>query len=310
MLKQVIEIFELLDSKNINGQKVINFLKDRGVKEIQSQTIYENDGSTDFIKITIPGTNGKYKGGDAPSLGIIGGLGGIGARPNIIGIVSDADGAIVAIACALKLSDMKKEGDILYGDIIISTQLCPNAFIQPHEPVPFINAPVSMETMNKFEVDANMNAILSVDATKGNRVINSKGFAITPTIKEGYILRISEDLLKIMEWTTGTFAKVIPITTQDITPYENNLFHLNSMLQPCVATSAPVVGVGITAETPVPGCATGSNHEIDLEGASRFCIEVAKCFTAGECNFYDKEEFEQILKLYGSMKIFQSYGKN
>ena len=309
MLHQVLEVFELLDSKYINGQKIADFLKGRGLEKIEIQKISENAGSTDFIKIIVPGTNGKQKGGKAPTLGIIGRLGGIGARPERIGIVSDADGAVAAISCALKLADMQKNGDILNGDIILSTQICPNAPIQPHEPVPFMGSPVDMGVMNKYEVDLNMDAILSIDATKGNRIINFRGFAITPTIKEGYILRISEDLLDIMEWTTGKLPIVVPITTQDITPYGNNLFHVNSIVQPCIITSAPIVGVAITTEMSVPGCGTGANHETDIEEASRYCIEVAKAFMEGKCNFYDQKEFELIVKLYGSMKHLQTLGK-
>ena len=310
MLHQVLEVFELLDSKYINGQKIADFLKGRGLEKIEVQKISENAGSADFIKIIVPGTNGKQKGGEAPTLGIIGRLGGIGARPERIGIVSDADGAVAAISCALKLADMQKNGDILNGDVILSTQICPNAPTQPHKPVPFMGSPVDMGVMNKYEVDLNMDAILSIDATKGNRIINFRGFAITPTIKEGYILRISEDLLNIMEWTTGRFPRIVPITTQDITPYGNGLFHVNSIVQPCVTTSAPVVGIAITTEMPVPGCATGANHEIDVEEASRYCIEVAKAFTEGKCSFYDKEEFELIVKLYGSMEHLKTLGGN
>jgi len=310
MLHQVLEVFELLDSKDINGQKAADFLKGRGLEKIEvQQRIGKNTGSTDFIKIIVPGANGKQKGGEAPTLGIIGRLGGIGARPERIGIVSDADGAVAAISCALKLADMQKNGDILNGDVILSTQICPNAPTQPHEPVPFMGSPVDMETMNRSEVDSNMDAILSIDATKGNRIINFRGFAITPTIKEGYILRISEDLLNIMEWTTGKLPRVVPITTQDITPYGNDLFHVNSIVQPCTVTGAPVVGIAITTETSVPGCGTGANHEIDVEEASRYCIEVAKAFTEGKCNFYNNKEFKHILKLYGSMKNLQTLGK-
>lgn len=308
MLYQVLEVFELLDSKYTNGQKVADFLMRRGLEKIEVQRMGENAGSTDFIKIIVPGTNGKQKGGEALTLGIIGRLGGIGARPERIGIVSDADGAVAAISCALKLADMQKNGDILNGDVILSTQICPNAPTQPHEPVPFMGSPVDMETMNRSEVDSNMDAILSIDATKGNRIINFRGFAITPTIKEGYILRISEDLLNIMEWTTGRFPRVVPITTQDITPYGNGLFHVNSIVQPCVTTIAPVVGIAVTTEMPVSGCATGANHEIDVEEASRYCIEVAKAFTEGKCNFYNNKEFKHILKLYGSMKNLQTLG--
>jgi hypothetical protein len=309
MLQQVLEVSELLDSKHVNGQKIVDFLQKRGAEKIEIRKISEEKGSTDFIKTIIPGTNGKIKGGTAPTLGIIGRLGGIGARPDRIGIVSDADGAIAAISCALKFLDMQKNGDTINGDVVIATHICPNAPTQPHEPVSFMGSPVDMATMNNFEVDDSMDAILSIDATKANRIANFRGFAITPTIKEGYILRTSEDLIDIMEWTTGKLTRILPITTQDITPYGNGLFHINSIVQPCVVTRAPVVGIALTTEMPVPGCATGANCENDLEEASRFCIEVTKAFTESKCNFYDVKEFGRILKLYGSMKKLQTLGE-
>jgi hypothetical protein len=111
-----------------------------------------------------------------------------------------------------------------------------------------------------------------------------------------------------MEITTGRRPSVFAITTQDITPYGNGLFHLNSIMQPSVATQAPVVGVAITTESPVPGCATGASHTVDIEEAARFSIEVAKHFGAGQCQFYDEEEFKRIVELYGSMRHLQTLG--
>lgn len=308
MLQQVIEIHELLDDATINGLDVVRFLESNGVEKISFQTITGEKGTTDFLKIVIAGSVGKIAGGSAPTLGVIGRLGGIGARPEKIGLVSDADGAIVALSTALKLSMMKTKGDVLKGDVIITTHVCPDAPIIPHEPVPFMNSPVDMATMNRHEIDAEMDAILSIDATKGNRVINHRGFAITPTIKEGYILPVSGDFLDIMEWTTGKHPKVVPISTQDITPYGNGLDHVNSILQPAAATNVPVVGVATTAETAVPECATGASRESDIEEAGRFCVEVAKGFTSGECQFYDKSSFERMLTLYGPMNTFQTKG--
>lgn len=309
MLKQVIEICDLLDSAKVDGVAVANLLKGRGLERVEVKTIRGEKGSTDFVKILVPGSQGRSKGGKAPTLGIIGRLGGIGARPERIGMVSDADGAITALSCALKLADMKSNGDELKGDVIIATHICPNAPTQPHDPVPFMGSPVDMMTMNRHEVDPAMEAILSVDTTKGNRIVKFRGFAITPTVKEGYILRVSEDLIDIMQWVTGTIARVVPITTQDITPYGNGLYHMNSIMQPAVATDAPVVGVAITTETPVPGCATGASHAVDIEMAARFCLEVAKAFGEGKCRFYDEEEFKLITKLYGSMKHLQTMGR-
>jgi hypothetical protein len=307
-LKQVIEIYELLDSPKANGERVASLLKKRGIDDVEAVAIRGEKGKTDSIKIRIPGSKGKKSGGKAHTLGVIGRLGGVGARPQMIGLVSDADGAIASLSIALKLADMKEQGDVLPGDVIVGTHVCPNAPTIPHEPVPFMGSPVEMKTLNDHEVDSQMDAILSIDTTKGNRIINQRGFAISPTVKEGYILRVSEDLLMIMEITTGRRPSVFAITTQDITPYGNELFHLNSIMQPCVATRAPVVGVAITTESVVPGCATGASHIVDIEEVVRFSIEVAKQFGAGQCRFYEEEEFRKIVDLYGPMNHLQTLG--
>jgi hypothetical protein len=274
------------------------------VKPIQGQK-----GRTDSIKLWIQGSTGKTLGGHSSTLGVIGRLGGVGARPEMIGLVSDADGGTTALSVALKLADMKKRGDVLPGDVMIATHICPSSPVIPHDPVPFMGAPVDMKSLNEHEVDPQMEAIFSIDTTKGNRIINQKGFAISPTVKEGYILRVSEDLLRIMEITSGRTPSVFAITTQDITPYGNGLFHLNSILQPSTATSAPVVGIAITTESIVPGCATGASHVVDIEGAVRFIIEVAKHFGMGKCKFYDPSEFQNILNLYGPMNHLQTLGR-
>jgi hypothetical protein len=302
MFKQVIEIYDFLDRATIRGIDVITFFKNQGLTSIEMNKIVGDAGSTDFIKIRIPGSNGKTRQGSAPTLGIIGRLGGIGARPERIGLVSDADGAVTALACALKLAVMQQHGDFLKGDVILSTHICPNAPTQPHEPVPFMGSPVDIATMNKYEVDPEMDAILSIDTTKGNRIANFKGFAITSTVMQGYILRVSEDLLDLMEVVSGTLPRVVPLSIQDITPYGNDLYHINSILQPWLVTASPVVGVALTTETPVPGCGTGASHCGDIEVAARFCIEVAKSFGAMQCRFYDLDEFNTLQRLYGSME--------
>jgi len=307
--KQVIDAFELLDSAHVDGELVAQVLRQHGVSDITVRRIQGEKGHTDFIKAVVPGSRGKMAGGDAPTLGIVGRLGGLGARPERIGFVSDGDGALTAVAAAMKLGLMSQRGDPLPGDVIVATHICPNAPTQPHDPVPFMGSPVDMAEMNRQEVDPRMEAILSVDTTKGNRIINVRGFAISPTVKEGYILRVSEDLLGLMQIVTGRLPAVFAITTQDITPYGNGLFHLNSIMQPAIATRAPVVGVAITTEVPVPGSATGASHLDDVESAVRFCIEVAKAYGAGNCRFYDEEEFSLLRKLYGDMSLLQTLGK-
>ncbi|MFZ5753638.1 MAG: DUF1177 domain-containing protein [Bacillota bacterium] len=308
VLKQLLEIFELLDKADANGYEVAAFLRSRGTQDVEVKTVKGPKGSTDAIKVLIRGSKGKAGGGTAPTLGVIGRLGGLGARPEIVGFVSDGDGALAALAVALKLADMQKNGDLLKGDVIVTTHICPDAPTKEHRPVPFMDSPIDIKTMNELEVTPAMDAILSIDTTKGNRVINTRGFAISPTIKEGYILKTSDDLLDIMTRTTGKLPIVFPVTHQDITPYGNGLYHLNSILQPAVATSAPVVGVAITAEMPVPGCATGASHPLDIEGACRFVIEVAKSFGDGKCEFYNKDEYTRITQLYGDLKRFQTMG--
>lgn len=309
LLKQIMEVYEHLDSANVDGNKVKEYLKSYGAKDVEVKTITGEKGKTDFIRIKVPGLNGKSKGKDAKTLGVLGRLGGIGARPEMIGTVSDADGAIVALAVAAKLLDMQNKGDFLEGDVIISTHICPDAPTQPHKPVPFMGSPVDMATVNKEEVNGELDAILSIDTTKGNKVINHRGFAISPTVKEGYILKTSDDLLDIMEITTGKLPVVFPLSTQDITPYGNDLHHINSILQPSTATDAPVVGIAITTEVAVPGCATGASHPFDLEQAARYTLEVAKQYGKDNCKFFDETEFERLNKLYGSMTHIQTLGK-
>lgn len=307
-LKQVMEVMDVMDSATVNGQKIKALFMDYDV-EINVTKVEGEKGFTEFVELLIPGTSGKSVGGTAKTLGIIGRLGGIGARPSRVGLVSDADGAIAAVASALKLCDMKKKGDHLEGDVIVTTHICPDAPTEPHEPVDFMGSPVDILTMNRYEVRPEMEAILSIDTTKGNNIINHKGIAISPPVKEGYILKVSVDLVRIMEMTTGALVKTFPITMQDITPYGNGVYHINSILQPAVATNAPVVGVAITAESAVPGCGTGASHEIDIAQAVRYAIEVAKEFSKGTCAFFDEKEFKLLQSLYGDFKVLQTLGK-
>ena len=309
LIKQVMEVFDVLDSSTVNGAAVKDYLL--SVNPEANVEIYPLEGpkgSTDMVKVRIPGTNGKTKGGSAPTIGLLGRLGGIGARPEMIGFVSDGDGALCALAVAAKLLDMQTKGDYLEGDVFVSTQICPHAPTAPHKPVPFMGSPVEMAQVNREEVSPELDAILTVDTTKGNRVINTRGFAISSTVKEGWVLRVSEDLLEIMQRTTGQLPYVFPLSMQDITPYGNDVYHLNSILQPCTATKAPVVGVAITTETMVPGCATGSTHFADVEETARYMMEVAKSFGRGEVSFYDEKEYEHLVKLYGKMDHLQTLG--
>ncbi|WP_116474735.1 DUF1177 domain-containing protein [Zobellella maritima] len=309
-LQQTLTVYELLDGANVTGDAVLQLFepyREFGV-EVSVEQVTE-ESRADFIRILVKGENGKSNGGSARTLGLVGRNGAIGARPDRLGMVSDADGAVTVIAAALKLAQTKARGDRLEGDVIVTTHLSTNAEIVPREPVDFMGMPVSSTTMNHYEVDAQMDAILSVDTSKGNRIFNHRGFGITPTAKEGYVLRVSNDLLRIFEQTTGELPRVMPITTQDITAYDNGVYHINSIMQPTVATSAPVVGVPIVAQGAVAGSASGASHEIDIAEAVRFCVEVAIQFGDAKrytCEFYDDSEYQRLISLYGSLSVLQT----
>ncbi|KIX14291.1 DUF1177 domain-containing protein [Dethiosulfatarculus sandiegensis] len=308
LLKEIIEICDLMDDPKASGASLHELFAGLDVPDIKIQTLSGEKGQTDVVSICIPGSKGKTAQGQAPTLGILGTLGGLGARPELLGLVSDGDGAFVTLAAALKLARMRTRGDVLEGDVIASTHICPNAPTQPHDPAPFMGSPVGIFEQMRAELDPDMDAILSVDTTKGNRVINHTGFAISPTVYKGYILRTSEDLLRVQQTVTGDYPQVFPLTTQDITPYGNGVYHLNSILQPSVLAECPVVGVAITTKAPVAGSATGAARPQSLEEAARFCVEVAKSFAVGDISFYDAEQFELMQKLYGSMDHLRKGG--
>ena len=305
----VLRTLDLLDAAAVTGQQVADAIRATGVKDVEVQRFAGEQGSTDVLRVTVPGTRGRLRGGPAPTLGIVGRLGGIGARPAKIGLVSDGDGAVTAVACALELGRIAAGGDRLPGDVMIATHICPDAPTIEHPVVTMMNSPVDMATLNREEVRPAMEAILTVDTTRGNRVLNHRGIAISPTVRQGWILRVSEDLLTIVQNVTGRMPVVLPLTMQDITPYGNGLFHVNSILQPATATTAPVVGVALTAEVPVPGSATGASQPMDIDLAVRFCLEVAKAFGAGRCQFHDAAEWEHIQRRYGSMELLQTMGR-
>ncbi len=304
-LSHTLAVFEALDSPRASGDTVRHLLDGVDGVTLDVERVQGPKGATDFVRVVVPGHAGHRAGGTAPTLGIVGRLGGVGARPSRIGLVSDADGAVAAIAVARKLAFMRREGDVLAGDVVIATHICPDAPTKPHLPVDFMDSPVSIEQMNQREVSPEMAAVLSIDTTKGNRVLNTRGYAISPTVKEGWILKVAPDLLRLAEVSSGRAPVTFPITMQDITPYGNGVDHLNSILQPATATNAPVVGVAICAESAVPGCATGASHEVDIAEAVRFAIEVAKEVGTGLCRFHDQAEFDRLVALYGDMRRLQ-----
>jgi len=136
MLQEIMELMELLDTHKADGSVVAEWLAGVGLEAVEVTRVEGKDGATDFIKAEIRGLDPS-----GPTLGIIGRLGGVGAFPRKLGLVSDADGAIVALASAAKLAKMRKQGDLLKGHVIVATHICTCSPIIPHEPTPFMGSP-------------------------------------------------------------------------------------------------------------------------------------------------------------------------
>ncbi len=302
-MKHTSHFIDLLSSAHVSGESIADYLRGFGVGSISVTPVSQDGLSTDFIAIEIPGTDPE-----APRLGIVGRLGGVGARPSVTGLVSDSDGAVVALAAAAQLMEMHNRGDRLEGSVLIHTHICPRAGTRPHHPVPMMKSPFAMREMMRHEVSARMDAILAVDTTRGNRLVNQRGVALTPVARQGYLLPIPDLMLDLMGWVSGALPLTLPLTTQDITTYENGQPNVKSIMQPTIASDAPVVGVALTAQTTVPGCATGVTNAWDTDVAMRFCIEVAKMFGAGKLPFVHAEHWAQLQARYGSLAHLQTVG--
>ncbi len=254
---------------------------------------------------SCPGTTGQPRRRRGPTLGIVGRLGGVGARPSRIGLVSDADGAVAAIAVARKLAFMRREGDVLAGDVIIATHICPDAPTKPHLPVDFMDSPVSIEQMNQREVTPEMAAVLSIDTTKGNRLLNTRGFAISPTVKEGWILKVAPDLLRLAEVSSGRAAGDLP--DYDAGHHALRQRRGSSEQHPAAGHRHRRAG-GRRGHLGRNGRARLRHWRQPRGGhrrGVRFAIEVAKEVGTGLCRFHDQAEFEQLVALYGDMRRLQ-----
>lgn len=303
MLSELLRIKDLLESPKVGGEAVARYLSDLGAT-VTVVPLGSDDGRLDFVRAVIPGSEGRSSGGSAPTIGLIGRLGGISARGDV-GFVSDADGALIALTVAAKLARLRQFEQLLRGDVVIATNITRAGAMAGQ----FMTSPVDMLEVSRLEVLPEMAAIISIDATKANRVVNRTGLAITPTVKEGWVLRVSESLLTLVERVTGEAATVLPITTQDITRMDNGVYHINSIMQPSLFTSAPVVGLATTSRVLIPGSATGVTNAPLLDSAARLCFEIVKHFTAGKLDLFDANEFQILTRLYGSLRMLQAEAK-
>lgn len=304
LMREVMEAWDLIDGADTNGMLVYNYFKKELPKEFLPKVVTEKSdlGSTDILEWVIPGADGESAGGKAPTLAIIGRLGGVGTRPVSIGTVSDADGAVVAIAAALKFARSAGRGDTCKGDIKIVTHVCPNARTRDIPVKGQMQCPIPIDILlSKYETPK-ADALLSVDTTRGLIVCNHTGIAITATLVNGYLMRVSDDLMQIMSDVTNELPVILPITMQDITPYGTGVYHINSIMQPGNLFDGPVVGVATVAKNRVPGRATSASTPQTLEEATRFCVETARRYGNGDVEFYDKSQYDLLVKLYGDMR--------
>lgn len=302
LLQQVLAIDAALDRKTDLPQALAETFAACGYRNITA-TPARGSADTTFIRLFFPGSRGKARGGDAPTLGVVGQLGGLAAVSHRPGLVSDADGALASLTLGLKLAEMAARRMHLAGDVIITTHLCPDAQAKYRDPAHYIVQPVDIQVMTAHMVEADMDAIISIDATKGNTIINKRGVAITPTVKSGYILRVSPGLMAIQAQVTGEQPLVLPITTQDITTNTNGIRHINSIMQPATATSAPVVGLAVTSGSVIPGSATEAGDPMLIEQAARFCLRVAQDLPEHADLFYDAEEYDRLIAMYGDLSF-------
>jgi len=302
MFKYILEVIKILDKPEVTENELRELLQRSNRVTLHFKEIKGDKGSTLFIKGVVKGE------GKGPTLGVIGRLGGVGARPELLGLVSDADGAIVALSVLYKLAEMAEYGDVLKGDVIVTTHVTTHAPVKPYKPVPMMDSPVDIFKLLREEVDERMQAILSIDSTKANKVINYTGFAITHVIKEGWILKVSDEILDIYTRVTGEPPVIVPLTMQDVLPFSTKIYHINSIIQPWIYTTAPVIGVATTTRMPVPGSATGVTNVFALDQAARFVLEVAKDFTAERVKFYDEKDWETIIKVHGSIREIMRKG--
>lgn len=301
--KQLLSIYDILDQADAN--QIVAELRELFAAydcALHSKKVC-GQAESEFLRLEFAGEAGKTKGGQVATLNVIGQLGGIAAYPHKLGLVSDGDGAIAALTLALKLAQQQRRGVYLPGDVIITTHICTKAPIVEKKPVHFISLPLSMTEMNGNLVDAQADALISLDTTKGNLLLNRKGIAITSTVKSGYILKVSPALLDILANVTGEWPLVLPISMQDITSYNNGVSHINSIMQPAVLSQAPLIGLAITSGSMVAGSATGANYCEGIEMAARFCLEVAKLMASEENLFYDHQEYERLRQLYGDLSF-------
>jgi hypothetical protein len=232
-----------------------------------------------------------------PGLMVIG-QGGEVNKTGSYNLVSDSDGIVCALDVAARLLEMKKAGSYFNRNATIATHIrTADGDMQMNDDLDVLIS----QTQTSGRV---FDGILTVRSVKSNSLTSFRGFCITPTIKEGWILPMSGDLFKLAGETSGEVPKMLSITMYDIMRGSNNASpRINNLLTPNITTDRPVVGIGIATQTKSPEFRANASHFSDIEEASRFIIEAILAFDKDELKLYDSEMFTRAKTRYSSIDM-------
>ncbi|QIW22735.1 DUF1177 domain-containing protein [Sulfolobus sp. S-194] len=283
ILKTLIDVINILESKN--PLEIIR-------KRLENKVKYEEItvGEVPYIKVL-------YKGEGKDKIEILGRLGAIQMVGTNKGLVSDADGAIITLTTLLELLNLMDKGITFDIDILFVTNLATKAKLIPHKPFDFMVPLMGLDDALKIEVDPTASFILSIDSTKGNRLAKYDDFALTHVVKDGYILKLHDNIIDIYNRVTEHEIYMISLTTGDLTPLDYNVYHISTLISPWLYTSSPVLGLATVSKQVIPGYETGVQNLTMLEHASRFCIELIKYLEKGGKVYNENELMELESKL-------------
>ncbi|BCU66904.1 hypothetical protein HS7_03410 [Sulfolobales archaeon HS-7] len=273
----MMNVIELLESS-----EPIDALK----KEIPGLQVMEK-GEVSFI---------KYKYGDGKPIEILGRLGAVQMKGEY-GLVSDADGAIVALTVLLELLNLKRKGISIPGSVVISTSISLDAGLIEHKPFKFMVPKIGLEDALPIEVERDAELVISVDSTKGNNLVKFDDFALTHVVFGGYLLRLRDEVIELYKRVTGHEIYMLALTTGDLTPMEFKVNHVSTLVTPWLYTNSPLIGLATVSKQVIPGYVTGVQDFLMLERSARFCLEMIKYVGKGGKVYYEEELSELLSKL-------------
>jgi len=289
MLKTLMEVIDLLESKN-----PLERVKERLKGKIEYEEVQV--GEVTFLKALYEGKEKKNK------IEILGRLGSIQMEGVNKGLVSDADGAIMSLTTLLELLNLREKGIEFNIDVLFVTNLSTRAKLIPHKPFNFMVPLVGLDDALKVEVDPSASLVVSIDSTKGNRLAKFDDFALTHVIKDGYVLKLHDNVIDIYNKVTGHEIYMVAVTTGDLTPLDYNVHHISTLVSPWLYTNSPVIGLATVSKQVIPGYETGVMNVDMLEHASRFCLELIKYVEKGG-KVYDEEELAELKGKLGESNL-------